>query len=204
LPSGLAIRTRTNTDDVFAAVDAFVDDVAQVAGPRALNKLMDQAQTAGFRRAAAIYGVGVRKIAAIAKVKPARRGDVQVELAMTGIGFPLVDMPGVRQTKRGVSVLVKGKRQVYPGTFLARMPNGHVGVFARGAYGGKGIRVPTGQSIGRFVLGRSRLPINELRTFGPAELIRNQDVLDEMNRRVAQQAPSVYAQEVRFASRGSR
>jgi hypothetical protein len=198
------MRLRTNVDEVFAKLDGFVDAVRSVAGPRAVNKLGAQAQTAGFRRISEVYGIGPRTTERYATVKVASVGAPIPEFVLTlkGNGFPLADL-NPTQTRKGVSVRIKGRRYLFPHAFLARMPNGHLGVMARGAYGGKGIADATGESIGRFVLGRSRLPINELRTFGPASTLREASVIDAMQSRVAEQATKVFAQEVRFATQGS-
>jgi hypothetical protein len=199
--AGVNLRARTNEAEVVSGFEAFVAAITNVAAPRALNKLNDQGQTAAFRKAADVYRIPVRKLAQYASVKPARPGDLRVELTVKGNGFPLIDL-GARQTKRGVSVPIKGRRQVFPGTFIARMPNGHVGVFARGAYGGKGVIRASGGAIGRFVLGRDRLPINQLYTFSPAEMARNEATRNAYDARVAEQSSKVLAQEVRFATGG--
>lgn len=200
--AGLRVRAKTNEDEVFRQVDAFVDTIRNVAGPRALNKLGDQAQTAFGRAANDEYGIGPRTTAKYTTIRAARPGDLEVELTVKGKGFPLIDL-GARQTRKGVSVTIKRVRQTFRSTFIATMPNGHQGVFARGAYGGKGgvIRSDRG-SIGHFVLGKGRLPINELRTFSPADMLNNPAVRDPVNARLAEQAPKVLAQEVRFATRG--
>jgi hypothetical protein len=197
------MRIRTNADEVLSKLDAFVSDVRTVAGARAVNKVGQQAQTAGFRRISELYGVGPRTTERYASIRLAGVGERNPEFVLTvkGAGFPLVDLNPI-QTRKGVSVRIKGRRHVIPHTFLKRMPNGHLGVFARGAYGGKGLLDATGEAVGRFRFGRSRLPINELRTFAPPNTLREASVIDAMQARAAEQMPVVYAQEVRFATRG--
>jgi len=120
-----------------------------------------------------------------------------------------------RQTRAGVSVSIKGRRVIIPGAFLATTKSGHVGVFARGAYGAKSRRTlrETG-SFGRFKFGRgervkranrwgsSELPINELFTFGPVESFSNADVTAAVQDRIEEQAAKVLERNLRFA-RGS-
>lgn len=204
MAAGGALRVRTNVDDVFRSIDAFVDDCRTIAAPRALTKLRDQAKTAGFRKIADIYKIGVRELDKYATLKPASAVSPDATITIKGKGFPLYIFQA-RQTRKGVSVTVKGRRHVYPGTFIARLRSGRVGVFARGSYGGKGSGfVGSGQSIGRFQLGRKRLPINELFTFAPPDTLRNAEVTRAMSDRVAEQAPKVFAQEARFLSRTAR
>jgi hypothetical protein len=126
--------------------------------------------------------------------------DLVASKNVKGKGFPQ-SVIAPRQTAAGVSVLIKGKRVVIPHTFMAKMPNGHVGVFARGYYGarftfakGKHKRRPDGKS--------TELPINELYSFAPPDAFSNPDVVEAMNDRVAEQMSKVVAQEIRVAAKG--
>lgn len=209
---GLALRT--NIEDVFRDLDAVVRDMKTIAAARTLNVLEGQAEVVGFRKIAELYGVGPRTTEKYATVELATVTNLEATITVKGQGYPLSAFSPI-PTKRGVSVKIKGQRHLYPGTFLARMPNGHVGVFARGAYGGKGattLRV-TGR-IGRFILGRgkrvirankwgsSELPINELYTSSPGDTFANDDVVQAMQDRVEQQAPIVMQRELAAVKRG--
>lgn len=200
MPLG-GLSVRSNEAEVFADLDAFIDNIRNVASARAENKLRDQAKTAGFKKINELYKIGPRTMDQYTTLKFAG-GSNRAEIVVKGRGFPLyVFQP--RQTKAGVSVLVKGRRITIKGAFIAKMRSGHVGVFARGSYGGKSARLQaSGDVFGRFIFGRRRLPINELYTFGPAEAFRNAAVIKAMDDRVREQAPKVLAQEFRFASRG--
>jgi hypothetical protein len=213
----MRITTKTNVDEVLRDLDAFVADVTQVAMPRALNKLAEQAQTVGLRAVAQEYGLPVGQFRKYLRMKRAREGaDFEASITAKGSGLPLY-LFAPRQVRGGVSVKVKGRRFIVPHAFIARMRSGRVGVFARGAYGGKAVpgAGPTGQRFGRFVFHRgvhkvradrvrTALPINELYTFGPAEAWSAESVTQAMADRVEQQAAKVIAQEVRFAARGRR
>lgn len=204
----MALRASTNEAEVFAALDAWVDGVHDVAVPRTLNKVMDQAETAGLRVVASLYRVGPRTMEKYLTRGLAKPGDLVATLTAKGLGFPLyVFQP--RQTRAGVSVLLKGRRVTIPHAFfktrkgkVISMKSGHVGVFARGAYGGKGKINPTGETSGRFHFGKGRFAINELFTFGPPQAMNNRDVIEAMNDRAREQIPAVLAQEIRYASRG--
>jgi hypothetical protein len=69
--------------------------------------------------------------------------------------IPLYDFGGL-QKAAGVSVLVRrqGGRQVLPGTFIARMKSGHIGVFERhGRQGNRAERLPIDERFGPTLLG---------------------------------------------------
>lgn len=215
--AGLSISS--NLDQAFGELDAFVLS-CQVAGARTVNKVLDQAETAMLRKVSELYGVsaddmrkGSDKGRRWLTRKLATPGNPEGAIIVRGAGFPLYLMKP-RQTKAGVTALVKGRRHLYPGTFIARMKSGHIGVFARGAYGSKSAhRLRATGRIGRFTLGRgervsrpnkwgsSEIPINELYTFGPPEAVGNPDVLEAGQDRIDAQAAKVFVQEVRFESR---
>lgn len=198
----MQLAVSTNIDQVFAQMDRFVEQAQAVAVPRALNRLQEQAQTAGLRTIARVYGVGPRTMERYLTVQLASVRDLAATMTVRGAGFPLYAF-SPRQTKGGVSVKVKGRRVIVPHAFITRMRNGHVGVFARGAYGAKSRKlVPNGKTFGRFRFGRTRLPINELFTTTPPSAFSNDEVTDAMYVRVRDQASKVLAQEVRFATRG--
>lgn len=198
----MQLAVSTNIDQVFAQMDRFVEQAQAVAVPRALNRLQEQAQTAGLRTIAKVYGIGPRTIERLLFVQLADRQNLEATMRIRGSGFPLY-LFSPRQTNTGVSVKVKGRRVIVPHSFIARMSNKHIGVFARGTYGVKSRKIKfTGEYFGRYNFGRGRLPINEFYTTTPPSAFSNDDVTDAMYRRVQEQASKVLAQEVAFASRG--
>lgn len=195
----MRLTSANNLDQVFAQLDRFADDMQRVAAVRAVNKLADQAQTAGFREIAKIYDIGPRVMENYASIRQAG-AELEATITVKGKGFPLSEFKPIR-TRKGISVKVKGRRVLIPHTFFT--PKTNQRVFARGGYGGKGVVKPTGESFGRFAFGRSRLPINQLWTLGPATAFANDDVTNAMQDRVEEQAGKVLASEIRFA-RGGR
>lgn len=199
----MGLRATTNADEVIGKLDAFMASVVSVAAPRALNKLRDQARTAGIRELSRIYGIPVRKVddPKYLTTTDASASSLSASITVKGAGFPLM-LFDPRQTKAGVSVTIKGRRITIPHAFIGRMKNGHIGVFARGAYGGKSTRFKaSGTTFGRFQFGNPRLPINELFTFSPPDAFSNDQVTEAMNKRVQDQTEAVFASEVAFASR---
>lgn len=206
----IPIRATTNVDEVIAKLDDWTATVVQVATTRAVNALIRQARTAGLRRINDIYRIGPRTFEKYATVSLADQGRFEASISVKGKGLPLylfqprtVGKPGRRGRKGGgVSVNLKGRRFLIPHAFIARMRTGHVGVFARGAYGGKSDKFEgTGEKFGRFQFGRNRLSINELFTFSAPGAFSNPDVTEAMEDRVNEQAAAVWAREVRFATR---
>lgn len=210
----MRLAVKTNLDEVFADLDRFVDRVETVAAARTLNKLSEQAQTAGFRKINDLYQIGPRTMDKYAAVKAADASNLQAEITVKGNGFPLYEFKPIA-TKQGVSVLVKGRRVLIPHAFIAKMRSNHTGVFARGAYGSKsGRKLKITGTFGHFNFGRgervkranrwgsTELPINEFFTFAPPDAFSNADVVAAMQDRVEEQAPKVLAQEIRFATSG--
>lgn len=185
----MRLGLRTNASAVLDDMEAFVAAHLQ-AVPRALNRLRDQAATAGFRQVADMYQVPVRAMRdRYSRLEDANRIRGESSINVKGKGFALYGL-SARQTKAGVSVVIKGRRRLIRGAFLKRLPKtGHIGVFARGVYGAT------------FQFRRGRLPINELFSFAPPDAFSNPEVVETMNDRVESQAFSVLQAEIRFATR---
>jgi hypothetical protein len=194
----MKLKAKVNLDECFAQLDRFVDAVQSVATVRAINKLTDQAETAGFRKISELYQLGPRTMEQYAAVRLASAGNVEASIVVKGRGFPLSQFAPIR-TRAGISVRIKGKRFTIPHSFFIRGAGEHV--FARGGYSGKG-GIPTGEKFGRFAFGKRRLPIQELFTFGPVEAFTNEEVTSAMQDRVEEQAASVLGHEIKFAARG--
>jgi len=124
----------------------------------------------------------------------------KTEVLTNGAGFPLyVFQP--RPEGAGVSVSVKGKRVLIRHAFIATMPNGHVGIFARGRYGAHfqfGAGTHHVQRKGKS----TELPIAELYTWAPADALGNPITVAAMSDRVEEQAAKVLERNLRFAIRG--
>lgn len=195
----MPVTMRCDTSKGDAALDAFARDVRAIAAVRAVNALSDQAETAGFRKVAELYQIPARTMQQFSSRKYARAGDVEAVQTVQGRAFPLSAFKPV-QTRVGVSVTIKGKRVTIPHAFMVARFGLHV--FARGSYGGKGGVIPTGETSGRFVFGRRRLPISELYTFGPADADSNPQVVAAKNERVDEQAAKILNREIAAVRRG--
>lgn len=197
----MRLRAKGNIDEVERSFDDFAARIAAVAMPRALVTLRDQAEVAGVRKVQDEYQIKAKDIRDFETVGLDAQA-LEASIAVKGRGFPLsafhpVQVPG---KGGGVRVAVKGKTFIIAHAFKVKRFGDHV--FARGSYGGKAGGVPTGEAFGRFQFSKTRLPISELYTFGPAEAFSNPDVTQAMNDRIDEQAPKVLAREIKAVARG--
>lgn len=195
----MPVTMRCDTSKGDAALDAFARDVRSIASVRAINVLADQAETAGLRKVAELYQIPARTMAQFSTRKNAKADDLEAVQTVRGRAFPLSAFKPV-QNRVGVSVVIKGRRVTIPHAFMVARFGQHV--FARGSYGGKGGVTPTGETSGRFVFGRKRLPISELYTFGPADADSNPEVVAAKNDRVDEQLDKVMTREISAVRRG--
>lgn len=202
----MKLRLTDNLARVEADLDAFAASIRDVALPRALNTLRDQAEVAGLREIKDVYQIPSITMRAFLTDKQATAGDPEASITAKGRGFPMSVFKPV-QTAKGVQVTVKGRSFVIPHSFMVAKFGQHV--FARGSYGGKYGGTPTGERFGRFVYvkGESKgrrhgLPIAELYSFAPPDCLANAGVTAAMDDRVAAQAAAVLAREISAARRG--
>jgi len=190
------IDITTNGADVIADVRRFARDASSKAVVRALNKTAAQARTEGSR---AVRNAGYNiKSSAIKKsfsIKRATPSNLEVRLVATGRPIPLINY-GARPTKRGVMVTVKGGRTLFRHAFIAKMKNGHKGVFERvGAALTKQKRDVGGR------LRRINTPIQEL--YGPSipNSLANGAVTAALMRKIEQKFPEILAHELDWLER---
>ncbi len=105
---------------------------------RALNRAGDSGRSMMGSSIAKDMGLKVKDAKAAVRIVPATMDRLEVKLLASKKRLPLYTF-GARQTGRGVSYNMGRGRQVIPHAFIARMPTGHVGVFARtGKFGRRG------------------------------------------------------------------
>jgi hypothetical protein len=126
---------------------------ANQATARALNRAIAGVRTDSVREVRKEYSVAPAAVRKSFRVHRAKRGFLEAEAVSTGGRIPLVKFgarpssPGKRKPRIGVSVQVKRARKVVPGSFVARMKSGHVGMFTRDGDG----RLPISQKFGLSV-----------------------------------------------------
>jgi len=144
---------------------------------RAINKSLTGVRTDKTNEAAKVLNMKKTDIRNAIKIGRATWSKLTGVVSRTGRPVPLAKFKQTRQTKKGVSVLVKtgGQRTILKHAFIATMRSGHVGVYWREdrefVATGAPAKLPA-RAYGALPEGY-RLPIKEL--YGP----RVEDILAE-------------------------
>lgn len=138
---------------------------------RALNEVIDKSRTSAAKQMKSVYNVNSKDLKKQMKSYKATRSTLTASIRVSQRPMPLAAF-SPRQTKKGVSVNILGKRKLIKGAFMAQMISGHKGVFARGRYVNR-----------EFVFRKTRviktgpdLPIDELVTVSPFSMLMNHKV----------------------------
>lgn len=159
-----------------ASVDDFSKKKIKKAVAIALNRTADRVMTEAMRSIRQEYNVTARELRRGFKIKP-RAWESSWRTAVVASGRPLnVIGFSPRQTKKGVSVVIKGGvRKIIPHAFIARItvPNGageYRGVFERKFKSGRG-----GERWGKY-------PIRSVSTVSVPGLFRKQIIGESLAR----------------------
>lgn len=149
-----------------ASVERFKSQQMNRAIAIALNRTADGVQAEAIRRIRRSYKIQAGVLRSGFVVRRAYAGKLQSMVYASGRPLNLIGF-GARQTKKGVTVDVKGTRKLIPGAFIATLSNtGYRGVFSRktGA---------DGRRVGRF-------PIKTLTTVSVPGLFRKEIVQENL------------------------
>jgi hypothetical protein len=186
--TGLSVRATTREITAGASPNP-KDEIRAIV--RALDKTAAQARTGATRAVRAsgynIKASAIKRSFTIERATPAR---LVVTLRATGAPITLINY-GARQTTKGVTVRVKNGRKTLRHAFIATMPNGHRGVFARTGKGHKRVT-----KDGRSYM--SGLPIREL--YGPSipDALTNDAVQKALAQTIADKYPAILAHELEW------
>jgi Prophage minor tail protein Z (GPZ) len=141
------IRLRFDSGPMRAALGA-VSDQLPTATARAMNRTATTVTAFLARGMSRDLGLKVTTVKAAIQVGRATAARQELQIAVSGARLPLIAFKAKgpepsRGRGRGVTAVIQGQRKTYPSAFIATMPTGHRGVYAR--------------------KGRARLPIHELR-----------------------------------------
>lgn len=152
---------------------------------RAINHTLAKAKTQGSREIRQVYAIAAKDLSQAITLRKANQAQMYGVVIAAGKPIPLKKFKPI-QNKDGVSVIIKkGQRQQIKSAFLAAMPSGHTGVFARGAYKQNGYAfrhkriTPAGgykQLNGRWQPIQNDTPINTLNTVS-VPLAFSQDIV---------------------------
>lgn len=127
----------------------------------AVNQSAKQTAKRSTSRVAKEAGLRVKDVRGSIRVWPYSKPDtLHATVKGKGKPIPLIRF-NARQQKRGVSAKAWGVKKLYPGTFIATMESGHVGVFARTS--------------------KKRYPIKELWGAGVTQVMANREVMAELD-----------------------
>jgi hypothetical protein len=191
--AGINLSIQSNVGDIRSQLAKFSRQVIQQAAPRAINKTMMQARTQAVKEVrSAGYNIKASTVRKTFKLQRSTKSCLTAVLTSSGKPIALIDY-GAKQTKSGVSVVVKNGRKVLRHAFLAKMRSGHVGVFQRT---GKGHRTVMRNGVRT----RTGLPVGEL--FGPSvpTALSNQAVQEAVRKLIASKFPLILEHELQFAS----
>lgn len=200
----IRLDIRSNIADVQRRFDKLSEEVKDKALVRALNRTGTTVRAAATREIRAEYpGLKAAAIREAMRIRNATRGDLTMTIEVRGHRLKLIDF-SARQTKRGVSVRVKG-RSVITHAFIQKMRSGHQGVFARVHPGSKGnprFRFGKGSRIARK---GADLPIVELTTLSLPRAFMHQKIQRTLKRLALDTVVKNYRSELNYQSiRASR
>jgi hypothetical protein len=180
--AGPVFHIKANETDManIRAMLADIKTIPEKVISRGLNKTLTGVKTDASTEVRKVLNVKKAAVDETFKITKASVTSLSCAIKSTGKPLALIDFTGTRQTKVGVSVLVKKEkgRKVMPGAFIAQMKSGHKGVYWRDWHGdtapakGKKRTIPYAKLPAMY-----RLPIREL--FGPRapDILENDPVM---------------------------
>jgi hypothetical protein len=142
-----------------------------LAVARAINHTIAKAKTAASKDIRGQYKVKAKDLSGKLAISKATRVTQTGMIRVSAKPLPIVAF-GARQTRKGVSVNITGKRKVIKSAFIATMKSGHKGVFVRGAYKGSELTYRTK----RIKKKGADLPIEEVHTASPYSMMIHESV----------------------------
>ena len=144
---------------------------------RAINHSLAKGRTQANRSIREEYTINAADLRAHLKVVRANRSTLTGYVGASGGPIPLRKFKH-RQTAKGVSVEIrKGSSKIIPSAFVQVMPNGSLGVFARGRYQGKGFAFRDKRARKKG----NDLEINQLTSISVPFAFNGDDVMEKTN-----------------------
>jgi hypothetical protein len=140
------IQVDMQTENVLKLLTALSREVVPLATARALNKTAVSAKSMAIKHVAANIGIAQKEVRPFIGLQKATLRSLDAVLkAVRAKRLPLIKIdPRAKQVSSGVAYRgAGGTRRAIPHAFLAKMPSGHSGIYARAP-------------------GAKRLPIREL------------------------------------------
>jgi hypothetical protein len=185
----MEINVESNIDRIRLQFKEFAYEMEEKATVRALNRAGDQALTAIGREIRRVYNMSAADARRQARVvNRAQRGRLYFTIRISSRRLKLIQFvrgsraPTVTRRRAGAGVTVevkRGSRRTIPHAFIAAMPSGHTGVFAR--IRGRERPDPEfrfGEGSGRVgrKWGQPDIPIGELTTLSVPRMVLERTV----------------------------
>jgi len=205
------VRMDSNIDRVKLKFDNLVGGIEEKATVRALNRAGDQAVTAVSREIRQVYNLSAKFSRSQVRVRDrARKGRLAFTIRIFSRRIPLIEFvrgsktPTVlrSRTGRGVTVEIKkGRPELIPRAFIARMDSGHLGVVAR-IHGKMRADVPFrfGRGSGKpgREWGQPDIPIGELTTLSVPRMFLEKTVRSAVTRVAVDSFKRNFEQQLKF------
>lgn len=183
------LDTRPAIREIRQKFRHLTDDQVNLAQARAINRSLTKGRTASSRSIREDYKAKAADVKKRLDMEKASRTTLTGKIGAHKTPLP-VSMFKPSQRRDGVSVRVTRTRKTMKGAFMATMPSGHRGVWARGRYTKQG-----------FKFERARLPITELRTVSMSSAMKNKDVESRVSDQIGQFFPQRMLHELRHIAR---
>lgn len=165
----------------------------KLAIARAINHTIAKSKTQISREIRNIYALDAKTVSqALSQIK-ADRLTLTGKIVIKGKPIPLYKFKA-RQTAKGVTVeVMRGKRRLIPGVFLAQLKSGHQAVMFRGKYGqGKLVRRKT-----RIRKTGPDLPISEIVGVSLPKAAMNDIILRNITKGINEMFPARFEHELK-------
>lgn len=179
----IKVDVRSNVGDARRRMTALRESVQDQAVVRALNRTLTTVRAAAQREIRKEYpGLRAGTVREELKIRRATRAVMNAKITVQGRRMPLIDF-AASQTRRGVSVRIKGQRKRVDHAFITTLKSGHKGVFVRAPNSkAQGSRMNFRIGVGSRLRKRGHdLPIAELTSIGLPRAFNNQKVQQALN-----------------------
>jgi len=165
----------------------------KLAVARAINHTMAKAKTQISREIRDKYALDAKTVSQALNQIKADRLTMTGKIVIRGKPISLYKFKA-RQTSKGVTVeVMRGKRRLIPGVFLAQLKSGHTGVMFRGKYGqGKLVRRRT-----RIKPNGPDLPITEIVGISLPKAATNEIILRNITKGINEMFPQRFEHELK-------
>jgi hypothetical protein len=189
------IETKQVTDAIRKQFRHLTEKEVRVGISRAINHTIGKTKTATNREIRSVYRLKAKDVTKSLRVTRAFPMRQFGELIASGAPLPAIAF-SARQTRKGVTLNIKGLRKLIRGAFLATMPSGKRGVFGRGNYSKDGFQFRTK----RIRKKGNDLPIEEIKSVSIPSALSNNAVLNNLSKKMETEYPGRLQHELRRLS----